>query len=90
MLCSSQLRHFIRSSYNVHGQSAKQSMFKLFYNCICRRAQRIHIENKAAIKNSCCARNNSDPREGQQPFQPNPNGVGDRTTSLRRLLVGAD
>ena len=30
-----------------------------------------------------------DPREGQQPFGPNPNGVRDRTTALRRLLIGA-
>ena len=28
-------------------------------------------------------------REGQQPFRPNPNGAGDRTTTLRRLLIGA-
>ena len=32
---------------------------------------------------------NWDPREGQQPFRPNPNGVGDRTITLRRLLIGA-
>ena len=32
---------------------------------------------------------NWDPPEGQQPFRPNPNGVGDRTTTLRRLLIGA-
>ena len=25
---------------------------------------------------------NCDPRESQQPFQPNPNGVRDRTTTL--------
>ena len=31
-----------------------------------------------------------DLREGQQPFRPNPNGAGDRTTTLRRLLIGAD
>ena len=36
------------------------------------------------------ARGTWDPREGQQPFGPNPNGVGDRTTTLRRLLIGAD
>ena len=35
------------------------------------------------------ARGNWDPREDQQPFRPNPNGVGDRTTTLRRLLIGA-
>ena len=34
-------------------------------------------------------RGNWDPREGQRPFRPNPNGVGDRTTTLRRLLIGA-
>ena len=36
------------------------------------------------------ARGNWCPREGQQPFRPNPNGVGDRTTTLRRLLIGAE
>ena len=36
------------------------------------------------------ARGNWDPREGEQPFRPNPNGAGDRTTTLRRLLIGAD
>ena len=35
------------------------------------------------------ARGNWDPREVQHPFRPNPNGVGDRTTTLRRLLIGA-
>ena len=34
-------------------------------------------------------RGNWDPREGQQPFRPNPNGFGDRTTRLRRPLIGA-
>ena len=36
------------------------------------------------------ARGNWDLREGQQPFRPNPNGVRDRTTTLRRLLIGED
>ena len=35
------------------------------------------------------ARGNWDPREVQQPFRLNPNGVGDRTTTLTRLLIGA-
>ena len=35
-------------------------------------------------------RGNWDPREVQQPFRPNPNGVGDRIITLRRLLIGAD
>ena len=35
------------------------------------------------------ARSNWDPRERQQPFRPKPNGVGDHTTTLRQLLIGA-
>ena len=36
-----------------------------------------------------CVRGNWDPREGQQPFRPNPNEVEDRITPLRRLLIDA-
>ena len=32
---------------------------------------------------------NWDPREGQQPFRPNPYGVEDRITAMRRLLISA-
>ena len=28
--------------------------------------------------------------EGQQPFRPNPNGVRDRTTTLKRLVIGPE
>ena len=35
------------------------------------------------------ARGTWDPREGQHPFRPNPNRVGNRTTALRRLLIDA-
>ena len=35
------------------------------------------------------ARCNWDLRKGQQPFRLNPNGFGDRTTTLRRLLIVA-
>ena len=44
-------------------------------------------QHSEKIKGS--GRGNWDPREGQQPFRLNPNGVGDRTTTLRRLLIGA-
>ena len=50
------------------------------------------LQGTARRKNRLCegsARGNWDPRERQQPFEPNPNGVGDRTTTLRRLLIGA-
>ena len=43
-------------------------------------------QHSEKIKGS--ARGNWDPREGQQPFRPDPNGAGDRTTTLRRLLIG--
>ena len=35
------------------------------------------------------ARGNSYPREGQQPFRLNSNGVGKCTTTLRGVLIGA-
>ena len=44
-------------------------------------------QHSEKIKGS--ARGNWNPREGQQPFQSNPNGARDRTTTLRRLLIGA-
>ena len=44
-------------------------------------------QHSEKIKES--ARGNWDPRKGQQPFRPNLNGAGDRTTTLRRLLIGA-
>ena len=48
------------------------------------------VRRAAQRKNGLCegsARGNWDPREDQKPFQPK--RVGDRTTSLRRLLIGA-
>ena len=51
------------------------------------------VQGAARRKNDLCegsARGNWDPGEGQQPFRPDPNGVGDRTITLRRLLIGAD
>ena len=41
-------------------------------------------------KKMVCVRGNWYPWKGQQPFRPKLNGVGDRTTTLRRLLIGAD
>ena len=45
-------------------------------------------QHSKKIKGS--AQGNWDPRKGQQPFRPNPNGAGDRTTTLRWLLIGAE
>ena len=50
------------------------------------------VQGAARRKNHLCegsARGNWDPREGEHPFRPNPNGVMDRTVTLRRLLIGA-
>ena len=41
-------------------------------------------------KNKGECRGNWDPKEVQQPIRPNPNRVGDRASTLRRLLIGAD
>ena len=51
------------------------------------------LQGAARRKYGLCegsARGNWDSREGQQPFRLNPNGVGDRNTTLRRLLIGAE
>ena len=51
------------------------------------------VQGAARRKNGLCegsARGNWDPQEDQQPFRPNPNGVGDCTTTLRRLLIDAE
>ena len=40
-------------------------------------------------KNDLCEGSNWNPWEGQQSFRPNTKGVGDHTTTLRRLLIDA-
>ena len=50
------------------------------------------VQGAARQKNGLCresVRGNWDPREGQEPFRPNPKGIGNRTTTLRRLFIGA-
>ena len=50
------------------------------------------VQRASRRKNGLCegsVRGNWDPRKDQQPSQPNPNEVGDRTTTLRRLLRSA-
>ena len=47
----------------------------------------------STAKKSLCegsTRSNWDPRKSQQLFRPNQNGVGDRTTTSRQLLIGVD
>ena len=64
-----------------------QPTLKKLHAALLRSFKRQHGE-----KNSCVRRVpgvTGDPPEGQQPFRPNPNWVGDRTITLRRLLVRA-
>ena len=71
------------------GEERKQSTdFKEAASC-----PSLVVQREARQKNDLCEGNalgNFDPREGQQPFRPNPNGVGDRTATLKWLLMGAD
>ena len=60
----------------------KRPILKKLYAVLLRSFRGQHSEK---VKGS--ARGNWDSREGQQPFRPNPNW--DRTTTLRRLLIGA-
>ena len=48
------------------------------------------FSGKHSEKMKGSAKGNWVSREGQQPFRPNPNKVGDRTTTLKRMLIGAD
>ena len=45
--------------------------------------------NKLQQYSARSACGNWDSRQGQQPFRLNPNGIGDHTTILMRLLIGA-
>ena len=62
----------------------RRSILKILCAALLRSFRGQHSEK---IKGSF--RGNWDPMEGQQPFRPNPNGAGDHTTTLRRLLIGA-
>ena len=59
-----------------------------FKEAVCCPSRSFRGQHSEKMKGS--VRGNWDPREGQQPFRPNPNGAGDRTTTLRRLLIGAE
>ena len=50
------------------------------------------VQRTARRKNGLCegsTRGSWDSHEGQQPFRPNPNEVGDSTITLKWLLIGA-
>ena len=62
-------------------------MFKFLTNSL--KAIMPHFNRASRTPQKGSARGTWDPRKGQQPFRPNPNGVGDRNTTLKRLLIGA-
>ena len=77
----------MKTSMNKAGEGRRQAIdFRVLLCAALLRSFRGQ-HNKKWFEGS--SRGNWDPRECQQPFQPNPNGVGDRTTTLRRLLTGA-
>ena len=69
------------------GEKKKRKQATDFKEAVCCPSAVVQGQHSEKMKGS--ARGNWDPREGQQPFRPNPNGAGDRTTPLRRLLIGA-
>ena len=69
------------------GEKKKRKQATDFKEAVCCSSRSFRGKHSEKMKRS--ARGNWHPREGQQPFQPNPNGAGDRTTTLRRLLIGA-
>ena len=69
------------------GEKKKRKQATDFEEAVCCPSAVVQGQHSEKMKGS--ARGNWDPREDQRPFRPNPNGFGDRTTTLRRLLIGA-
>ena len=77
-------RRRAREGQEKRGKENRRPILKKLCAALLRSFKGQHSEK---MKGS--ARGNWDPREGQQPFRPNSNGIGNRTTTLRRLLIGA-
>ena len=69
------------------GEKKKRKQATDFKEAVCCPCAVVQWQHSEKIKGS--PRGNWDPWEGQQPFRLNPNWAGDRTTTLRRLLIGA-
>ena len=69
------------------GAGEKRKQATDFKEAVCCPSAVVQGQHSKKMKGS--AWGNWDPRESQQPFRPNPNGSGDRTTTLRRLLIDA-
>ena len=76
-----------KTGKRMEGEKKKRKQATDFEEAVCCPTAVVQGQHSEKMKGS--ARGNWDPREGQQSFRPNPNGAGDRTTTLRRLLIGA-
>ena len=64
----------------------KRSILKRLRAALLRSFRGQHGEKMVCVGGS--TRGNWDPREGQQPFRLNQKGVGEGTTTLRRMMIG--
>ena len=62
------------------GEKRKRKQAADFREAVCCPSAVVQGQHSEKIKGS--AWGDWDPRKGQQPFRPNPNGVGDRTTTV--------
>ena len=67
------------------GEKKKRKQATDFKEAVWQSFRRQHSEK---MKRS--AWGNWDPRKVQQPFRPNPNGVGDLTSTSRHLLIDVE
>ena len=74
-----------REAENKRKQPTNFKEAACYPNAVVQRA----VRQKNVVK-KVSAQGNWDPRKGQQPFPLNLNGVGDRTTTFTRLLIGAE
>ena len=80
-------RRMRRWARERHEKRKVRPILKRLYAALLQSFRGQHGEKMVCVGGN--AQGNWDPREYQQPFWPNSNGVGDRTTTLRRLLIGA-
>ena len=77
-------RRTTREGQEQRKREKRQPILKKLCAALLRSFRGQHSEKMKGI-----TRGNWDPREGQLPFRPNPNGVRDRTTTLRWLFIDA-
>ena len=81
-------RYRSRREMNKETKTGKRKQATNFKEAVCCSSAVLQGAEQRKNKGECPGYN-WDPREVQQPFRPNSNGVGDRITTLRRMLIGA-